>query len=317
MKWSVEDLSYGDIIRVKFGSIYHFGIYVSDDEVIQFGYPPVLREKDKDHIVVVSTDIDTFSCGQLVEVGSFTFFDHKKRLRPEITVETARQQIGQGGYDLIHNNCEHFAMMCYSGIRFSYQEEEMRKKWENMPLLNVYIGKIPEEIDFEEVYPKERQKEIESVKNEKVKRQKYMAWKILQVAFKHCTDLKFKDQIFKKNKEGQWTTKKCYFSISHTEDLVVVALSNHPVGVDVELQSRNISLPISLVDWTKKEAVFKYLGKGHFDYQKIDESLYPVDTYNLKNKYYLSVASDIKSNISIFVADQFDANLYNDKVSII
>ena len=49
MKWEYKDCRYGDIIRVKLGSVYHYGIFVSDDEVIAFGLPPTaenLRRQD-------------------------------------------------------------------------------------------------------------------------------------------------------------------------------------------------------------------------------------------------------------------------------
>ena len=35
MKWRIKDPVKGDMIRVELGGIYHFGIYVSDEEVIR------------------------------------------------------------------------------------------------------------------------------------------------------------------------------------------------------------------------------------------------------------------------------------------
>lgn len=132
MDWVLEECTFGDIIRVKLGCLYHYGIFVSDEEVIQFGYPPVLRDKDKDNVVVVSTDIATFSCGQFVEVGHFVYGDHMKRYKPQITVDIARRRIGEDGYNIIHNNCEHFAFECYAGKHFSFQEDDARKKWKEL-----------------------------------------------------------------------------------------------------------------------------------------------------------------------------------------
>ena len=131
MNWNVKDYFPGDIIRVKLGSVYHYGIFVSDEEVIQFGYPPIEKYQDKEKVVVV-TDIDTFACDQLVEVGFFTFSDHKKRFKSNITIEIARSRLGQDGYDMLENNCEHFAFECYCGHHYSSQEIEMKKKWENV-----------------------------------------------------------------------------------------------------------------------------------------------------------------------------------------
>ena len=44
MKFSPEPLKRGDMVRVMIGTVYHYGIYVSDEEVIQFGYPPIPGE---------------------------------------------------------------------------------------------------------------------------------------------------------------------------------------------------------------------------------------------------------------------------------
>lgn len=119
----------GDIIRVKVGSVYHYGIYVSDDEVVQFGHASNLRHLDGDDIKVLSTDIDMFANGQFVEVGNFTFHDHKKSFKPETIIGLAKSRLGEGGYDMLTNNCEHFAFECYCGEHYSSQEESIKKKW--------------------------------------------------------------------------------------------------------------------------------------------------------------------------------------------
>ena len=47
MKWLPGECRPGDMIRVRLGSIYHYGIFVSEDEIVQFGPPPVgAREPD-------------------------------------------------------------------------------------------------------------------------------------------------------------------------------------------------------------------------------------------------------------------------------
>ena len=132
MNWSFSECHLGDIIRCQVGGLFHYGIFVSEEEVIQFGYNPSLREKDKNNIVVIATDIDTFACGQMVQVGELTFEDHKKRFTPEIVVQRARKRLGESGYNIIHNNCEHFAYECYFGIKYSSQEEIAKNKWNSI-----------------------------------------------------------------------------------------------------------------------------------------------------------------------------------------
>ena len=43
MKWQLTQPVAGDMIRVKLGSIYHYGVFVSEEEVIQFGLLDTLR----------------------------------------------------------------------------------------------------------------------------------------------------------------------------------------------------------------------------------------------------------------------------------
>ena len=129
MKWEYKDCQYGDIIRVKLGSVYHYGIFVSDNEVIAFGLPPTAENlQNQQAIKVLATDIDVFSCGNLVETAVLTFKERMKRRNPEQTVTLARERIGEGGYNIIHNNCEHFASDCVFGQPHSSFLQDIREK---------------------------------------------------------------------------------------------------------------------------------------------------------------------------------------------
>ena len=130
MKWEYKDCQYGDIIRVKLGSVYHYGIFVSDNEVIAFGPPPTAENlQNQQAIKVLATDIDVFSCGNLVETAVLSFKERMKRRSPEQTVTLARERIGEGGYNIIHNNCEHFVNDIVFGEKVSQQERSVREKW--------------------------------------------------------------------------------------------------------------------------------------------------------------------------------------------
>ncbi|MBQ9414242.1 MAG: lecithin retinol acyltransferase family protein [Clostridia bacterium] len=117
------------MIRIKLGTIYHFGIFVSEDEVIQFGYPPLPEyQRPIDEVVVIATDIDTFACGQIVETAVCERKEKRRRFASAKTVALAREALGRGGYDLLRNNCEHFAYECYLGEHKSEQIEDAIKK---------------------------------------------------------------------------------------------------------------------------------------------------------------------------------------------
>lgn len=129
MKWWPGECGEGDMIRVNLGSIWHYGIFVSEDEIIQFGLPPVGSIPSDDEVRVCSSDIDTFACGKIIEVAHPDRKELKKKKSAKDTVESARSRLGEGGYNLLDNNCEHFAYECYLGIKKSEQQESIIKRW--------------------------------------------------------------------------------------------------------------------------------------------------------------------------------------------
>ena len=130
MKWEYADCAMGDIIRVKLGSVYHYGIFVSPDEVIAFGLPPTAENlSNPGEIKVLSTDIDVFSCSRQIEVARLSLREKMSRRSVQKTVELARSRIGEGGYNLIHNNCEHFVNEIVFNEKRSEQEQAVREKW--------------------------------------------------------------------------------------------------------------------------------------------------------------------------------------------
>jgi hypothetical protein len=131
MKWTPADGRSGDMVRIQIGSLYHYGVFVSEDEVIQFGYPPLPEFAGKNAVVTVGkVDVDAFSCGSIIEVADLDRREKKKRLPPDETVARARERLGEGGYNLIHNNCEHFVNEIVFGEKISEQELEVRRKWQ-------------------------------------------------------------------------------------------------------------------------------------------------------------------------------------------
>ena len=110
MIWKTVMPSCGDIIRVKVSFYYHYGIYVDDDTVIQFGYPDNTGVKNED-----ITDIFTFSNGNICETGVCERQEKKKRFSPEKTVSRAKSRLGETGYNILENNCEHFVYDCAFG----------------------------------------------------------------------------------------------------------------------------------------------------------------------------------------------------------
>lgn len=121
-----------------------------------------------------------------------------------------------------------------------------------------------------------------AVTNETVKKSKYWAWKTLEYALFRSFGYKISQLGIIKEKNGKWSCKKCYFSISHSKNAVAVVVSNEETGIDIEeslsfyekfgdakkfetfskkIVSKREKFPSDTAEliklWTKKECVFK------------------------------------------------------------
>ncbi len=235
MKWLMKDPVRGDMIRVELGGIYHFGIYVSDDEVIQFGLAPSRRSLLKDSDVeVLSTDIYGFLAGGFLEVCEFDRHERKKNRTPDEVVAYARSKMGMRGYSIIYNNCEHFANECVTGKSVSNQADSVRAFVRSLPVVDVYLAKLPERGIEEALSCELRQAEIESVSNETLKREKYYVWKLFGYAMERSFGIKIADLKFTREVSGRYSTDRGEFSFSHSKNVLAVAVSRNAVGVDIE-----------------------------------------------------------------------------------
>ena len=114
MEWVIKEPKKGDIIRTKVKFYHHYGIFVDEDNIIQFGF----RDNsgvDPETIEVISTDIKTFCEGIPFETAELSPMERLKRKSVSEIIKTARASIGEKGYNILHNNCEHFVNKCVFG----------------------------------------------------------------------------------------------------------------------------------------------------------------------------------------------------------
>ena len=131
MQWTEKEPATGDIIRTKVSFYHHYGIFVTPERVIQFGLPDdPMRQADQ--IKVLESDIYTFLQGGDLEVGVPDKEERKKLRSPQKIVAAAEARLGEGGYHILHNNCEHFVNECAFGeANSSFVQsirESLRKK---------------------------------------------------------------------------------------------------------------------------------------------------------------------------------------------
>lgn len=121
----------GDHIRVAYRGYYHHGIYIGNDEVIEFGEASAVLKPAED-VEVHKVSVEEFLQGGFLEVRIYDRKERKTKNSPEKVVEIAKSKLGEKGYNFIFNNCEHFANICVFNEKKSIQiddvHEEVRKK---------------------------------------------------------------------------------------------------------------------------------------------------------------------------------------------
>lgn len=142
--WVQKNPVMGDHLRVKrMGGIYtHHDIYVSDNEVIHFTGTDDDSIMDSSKNRVISSDLNFFLKGGELEVKEYTDEEFQDLYAPDQIVAYARSCLGDGDYNVIFNNCEHFANVCTLGRFRSHQVERLfqNKESDDMGILGS-IGK--------------------------------------------------------------------------------------------------------------------------------------------------------------------------------
>ncbi len=185
-------------------------------------------------------------------------------------------------------------------------------------MLHVYIDKISNYKFSSDVYPESRLSEILSCGSDKIKLQKYASWKLLETALKTSLKLNIKNLQFTKSIVGKWSIENANFSISHSNGIVVVAVSDTQVGVDIEkvkmlqpkieekiLTCNELEVFKNLDDveknkylltaFTGKESIYKTFENLSFAPRTIELNNYSLKTYEFSlddEDYYLSVTSE-------------------------
>lgn len=196
--------------------------------------------------------------------------------------------------------------------------------------INIFAAKLP--LEETSIYlPPTRREEIDACADEKVRNQKYYAFKLLELAISVVYGKRMRDCNFVKDKYGKWSCDICEFSISHSNDIVVVALSDMPVGVDVELidiarfdsrlqqrifstKEQALAMQMSAEQraeyanklWTVKEAIFKRQAGKVFVANQVEtenEKYRTAILHDESKRYFLSIAA-ILNPVTVFHSKQ-------------
>lgn len=125
--WVKKEPKYGDQIKVNRGFYSHHGIYVQEDYVIHFAAKDANNELNPELARIIVTTFQEFLKGGVCEVREYSTLEEAKRRKPEEIVNYAMTCIGNGGYNLVTNNCEHFSNECAFGEKTSEQVTNILK----------------------------------------------------------------------------------------------------------------------------------------------------------------------------------------------
>jgi len=106
----------GDILYVNRGLYKHYGVYAGNGKVVHFA-PLTGTEINAKNAVIHETNLGNFLKSGVLKIDKKS---KAKFSRLEI-VRRARSQISSKSYNLVFNNCEHFARWCKTGVYESAQ----------------------------------------------------------------------------------------------------------------------------------------------------------------------------------------------------
>lgn len=214
-------------------------------------------------------------------------------------------------------------------------------------MIQIYYRKLEGDCSYEqslviyEALPIERKEKIEKLKNKKLVGKRIQTGHFLQQVLSKETgipigELQFtygtwgKPELDYKAMEnkGFSVKERIHFNMSHSGDYVVIAVSDAPVGIDIEHKTRNysqiakrcfckgeyedmIELPMErqpkrfLEIWTMKEAYIKWNGKGmqilfhSFDVRNPEFNVYVLDIKDtgIPGEYVVSVCGENRKGV--------------------
>ncbi|MCF7911465.1 MAG: lecithin retinol acyltransferase family protein [Candidatus Cloacimonetes bacterium] len=130
-QWEKNPPQPADHIKTpRAGGIYtHHGIYISDGEVIHFA------SEDSDNLTgagneIINTDLKTFLRGGELFVRIYNTEEQSRLFDKDAIISYARSCVGDAGYNLVFNNCEHFCNECTFAEHRSTQVDAVIKPME-------------------------------------------------------------------------------------------------------------------------------------------------------------------------------------------
>ena len=179
---------------------------------------------------------------------------------------------------------------------------------------DVYYAALPEVMGRRAIYPPERESYILQANHPTLMRQRYYVWLLLEYAVEQAFSKNLAQMQLYSTTRGVWKSPFGYFSLSHSHNAIAVAVSDMPVGVDIQQRIEKTTVanyalntaewshflssqcPNELLTelWTKKECLFKTTDLPRFIPKDVDTAKTFTQTVwldGLDGAYALSVSS--------------------------
>jgi HRAS-like suppressor 3 len=125
-KLSIGSILFVDNYFAGLSTYQHYGVYIGNGNVIHFA-PAEGKEISIENGIIHETTLEKFLNGRALQTDT----NIEKKFPEDEIVMRARSRINEKGYDLLLNNCEHFARWCVTGESISYQVINSPQKIEN------------------------------------------------------------------------------------------------------------------------------------------------------------------------------------------
>lgn len=193
MKWLPDPPQTGDIVRVKLGQIYHYGVYLSDEEVIAFGMPPSagcprtagtyasFRRTYRPFCAEISSKRESppsRSAGACARGKRSRHTRAPKSACAGTTCCATTANILPTNARSAPNRARRWTRCAPCGARAAHRSVRLR------PCPQAGGGAL---------FPEERQREIDGCTNEKVKAQKAAVWRLLEFAMKRSFGIELRE----------------------------------------------------------------------------------------------------------------------------
>lgn len=122
----IAKAKHGDVIKVAHTLYTHYGVYVETPDGSHVIHYTGENGPQDFNGMIRETPISVFLNGaKEYRVCKFNSEQYRTIYSGEETVERARSKLGQHGYNVLTNNCEHFAVWCKTGEKESSQVRDL------------------------------------------------------------------------------------------------------------------------------------------------------------------------------------------------